>query len=65
MSNTKVKKSSGDSIVCCEIFGYGSKMKKCCFKYRWLSKSKCVVPKNFVGGGRRVVKDSFCKKINP
>jgi len=47
--------------VCCESFGYGSGMVKCCVSYAWTTASQCVVPADFVGGGKQIVDNSFCK----
>jgi hypothetical protein len=47
--------------VCCHSFGYGSEMVRCCDEYQWISPEECTVPQGFVGGGKEIVNDSFCK----
>lgn len=46
--------------VCCESFGYGAMMAKCCESYSWTAPGECVVPEGMVGGGRAVVADEKC-----
>lgn len=46
--------------VCCEFYGFGAMMVKCCEKYEWTKPEECIAG-NVVGGGRQVVDDSFCK----
>lgn len=46
--------------VCCESFGYGAMMAKCCETYAWSTADECVVPAGMVGGGREVVDDAKC-----
>jgi len=47
--------------ACCHSFGYGSEMVRCCDEYQWTSPEECTVPQGFVGGGKEIVNDSFCK----
>lgn len=47
--------------VCCHSFGYGSGMVRCCDEYQWTTPEECTVPEGFVGGGKEIVNDSFCK----
>lgn len=52
--------------VCCHKFGYGNQMKKVNSKYQWIGENDCVTPEGFVGGGREIVDDEYCKKrISP
>ncbi len=48
--------------VCCETFGYGARMIKCCQSYEMISRDRCKVEEGLVGGGKQVVDVSFCKK---
>lgn len=48
--------------VCCESFGYGAKMKKCCESYQMMLPENCQVEEGTAGGGMQIVDDSFCKK---
>jgi len=48
--------------VCCESFGYGAQMVKCCESYAWTAPDACVVPEGLVGGGKAVVADDLCPK---
>lgn len=47
--------------VCCESFGYGAEMKKCCETYEWTDADKCTTEEGFVGGGKEIVDDSKCE----
>jgi len=47
--------------VCCHSFGYGSEMVRCCDEYEWTSSEECTIPQGFVGGGKEIVNDNFCK----
>ncbi len=49
-----------DGQVCCESFGYGSEMKKCCETYSWTLPADCTVPGDWVGGSKQIVADSYC-----
>jgi hypothetical protein len=49
--------------VCCESFGFGSMMKKCCESYAWTAADACVVEDGHVGGGKAVVADDLCKDV--
>ncbi|HVV84376.1 MAG TPA: hypothetical protein VHE35_15015, partial [Kofleriaceae bacterium] len=46
--------------VCCESFGYGAQMVKCCETYAWTAADACVAPAGLVGGGKDVVSDDKC-----
>lgn len=46
--------------VCCESFGYGAQMVKCCESYAWTTPEACTVEEGFVGGGKAVVSDDKC-----
>lgn len=46
--------------VCCESFGYGAQMVKCCESYEWTTAAACTVPPGFVGGGKQVVAADKC-----
>ncbi len=49
-------------LICCESFGYGAEMVKCCETYEWTTAEECAVPEAFVGGGKQVVDDSYCEE---
>lgn len=51
-----------EKIVCCESFGYGTKMKKCCESYQMMPPENCKVEEGTAGGGMQIVDNSFCKK---
>lgn len=55
--------TKNDGEVCCESFGYGSMMVKCCETYAWTLPAECVLPEGMVGGGREVVADEKCPPI--
>jgi hypothetical protein len=55
-------KTNNTEKVCCETFGYGSLMIKCCQTYEMVPKDQCKVEEGLVGGGKQVVDVSFCKK---
>ncbi len=46
--------------VCCESFGYGSMMVKCCESYAWTAPAECVVAPDMAGGGMEIVDDAKC-----
>lgn len=48
--------------VCCESFGYGAQMVKCCEAYAWTTADECKVAPGFVGGGKQVVADEKCPR---
>ena len=48
--------------VCCKIYGFGSNMEKVNVNYNFVEKDDCSVPEDFVGGGREVVGEIYCKK---
>ena len=45
--------------VCCESFGYGAQMVKCCESYAWTPAEACVDP-GMPGGGKAIVDDALC-----
>lgn len=53
--------STDDNMVCCESYGYGAQMVKCCETYEWTLPEECTVPEGFVGGGKEIVSDEFCE----
>jgi hypothetical protein len=52
-----------DGLVCCESFGYGSMMAKCCESYEWTAPDACAVSADHVGGGKQVVDASLCASL--
>lgn len=64
LPNTILSKQEGGSRICCESFGFGAMMKKCCESYEWTSAEECKTPKAFVGGGKKIVENEFCKDIS-
>jgi hypothetical protein len=46
--------------ICCESYGYGSEMVKCCESYELTTPEECVYPADYVGGGKQIVADSYC-----
>ncbi len=53
--------STESNKICCHIYGLGNMMKKVNSKYQWMEESECVVPENFVGGGREIIDDNYCQ----
>jgi len=53
--------NDSEEQICCHIFGYGSNMKKTNSQYEMMDEDECVVPENFVGGGREVVSKKRCE----
>ncbi|MFH0956950.1 MAG: hypothetical protein V1813_03735 [Candidatus Aenigmatarchaeota archaeon] len=49
-----------NETVCCESYGYGAQMTKCCETYAWTTAAECTVPEGFVGGGKNYLPDSYC-----
>lgn len=47
-------------LVCCESYGFGAMMAKCCETYAWTKPTECSVPEGFTGGGKQVVDDGKC-----
>lgn len=47
--------------VCCHIYGFGAMMKKVNSQYELMEEDECVVPEDFVGGGREVVSEKRCE----
>jgi len=48
--------------VCCHIYGLGAMMKKVNSQYVLMEEDACVVPEDFVGGGREVVSEKRCEE---
>lgn len=48
--------------ICCHIFGYGVNMKKVNSQYELMEEDECVVPEDFVGGGREIVSEKRCEE---
>jgi len=48
--------------VCCHIYGFGVNMKKVNSKYELMEEDECVVPEDFVGGGREIVNEKRCEE---
>jgi hypothetical protein len=46
--------------VCCESFGHGAQMVKCCESYAWTTAEACTVPPGMVGGGKQIVAAEKC-----
>jgi hypothetical protein len=46
--------------ICCKIYGYGAGMNETNIHYEITSKKECTIPKNFVGGNREIVNNSYC-----
>ncbi|HRG77212.1 MAG TPA: hypothetical protein PLX69_21820 [Leptospiraceae bacterium] len=55
-------KTNNTEKVCCETFGYGARMIKCCQSYEMVSRDQCKVEDGLVGGGKQVVDLSFCQR---
>jgi len=51
--------------VCCEIFGYGAYMIKTQSTYEMMPRNKCIPVTNYVGGGRNIVDNNYCKMNSP
>jgi hypothetical protein len=51
--------------VCCESFGFGEMMARCCETYEWTAPEACVVPADHVGGGKSVVPNEKCADVTP
>ena len=58
----KEESKTNTEKVCCESFGYGARMIKCCQSYEMVPRDQCKVEDGLVGGGKQVVDLSFCKK---
>lgn len=58
-ADNDVEKLEGKA--CCQIFGYGKGMEKVSIHHEWTSPENCTVPEGFVGGGREVVSNEYCK----
>ena len=48
--------------VCCHIYGFGANMEKVNSEYELMERDECVVPKDWVGGGREVVGKKRCEE---
>lgn len=55
------KSETANKKVCCESYGFGAGMVKCCESYQWTIPEECVVPDGFVGGGKQIVDDTKCQ----
>ncbi|MCK4714569.1 MAG: hypothetical protein KAT35_03265, partial [Candidatus Aenigmarchaeota archaeon] len=49
-------------LICCESYGLGAMMVKCCESYEWTTTEECNVPEGFVGGGKNIADDSYCEE---
>ena len=58
----KEESKTNTEKVCCESFGYGTKMKKCCESYQMMPPENCQLEDGTAGGGMQIVDNSFCKK---
>ena len=58
----KEENKTNTEKVCCESFGYGARMIKCCQSYEMVPRDQCKVEDGLVGGGKQVVDLSFCQK---
>ena len=64
--DTKEKPIETDKkMVCCESFGYGVEMKKCCQQYEMMPRNKCRVGAMIDGGGKNVVSNAYCMGSTP
>ena len=65
-NNPAVISANNDSdeteLICCHIYGLGAYMKKVNSRYELMKESECVVPENFVGGGKEVVSRKRCEE---
>ena len=61
-ADKKEEPKTKTKMVCCESFGYGTKMKKCCESYQMMPPENCQVEEGTAGGGMQIVDNSFCKK---
>ena len=59
--NNNSVNDSGEE-VCCHIYGLGAMMKKVNSQYELMEEDECVVPEDFVGGGREVVSEKRCEE---
>ncbi|MBN1896110.1 MAG: hypothetical protein JW789_00095 [Candidatus Aenigmarchaeota archaeon] len=50
-------------LVCCESYGFGAEMVKCCEIYNLTAPEDCAVDVDFVGGGKNIVDDSYCENL--
>ncbi|HRZ28432.1 MAG TPA: hypothetical protein P5346_11590 [Spirochaetota bacterium] len=46
------------NMVCCETYGLGADLEKCCETYESVEKEECSG--TIDGGGKQVVDDSYC-----
>ena len=60
-ADTTAEEPKEEKRVCCESYGYGSEMKKCCETYEWVEPGQCGAEEGIVGGGKEVVDDSKCE----
>jgi len=59
--NNNSVNDSGEE-VCCHIYGFGVNMKKVNSQYELMEEDECVVPEDFVGGGREIVSEKRCEE---
>ena len=51
----------GEGLICCESYGWGAYMIKCCEEYELMAEEDCVTPEPpWTGGGKQVVDNSYC-----
>ena len=58
--DTMVEDDDENGLVCCKTYGLGAEMEEVNVEYSWMPESVCVVPENFVGGGKEKVKPENC-----
>ncbi len=51
----------GVTRICCHTYGLGAMMEKVNSEYEIMQAKDCVVPENWVGGGKEIVDDSYCE----
>lgn len=59
--NNNSVNDSGEE-VCCHIYGFGAYMRKVNSQYELMEEDECVVPEDFVGGGREIVSEKRCEE---
>lgn len=50
------------TLICCHIYGLGAMMKKVNSQYELMEEDGCVVPEDWVGGGREIVSNKRCEE---
>ena len=61
-SNVISAGNNNSEEVCCHIYGFGVMMKKVNSQYELMEEDECVVPEDFVGGGREIVSEKRCEE---